>query len=538
MKASQMAKTTRGADIVVQSLLDAGIRTMFTLSGNHVMSIFDAAIGSTITMIHTRHEAAAVSMADAYARMSGTVGVALVTGGAGHVNALGGLCSARAGETPLLLLSGHAPLGEYGNGAFQELDQAALAAPLTKASWTTQSLASLAHDLATGMRIARSGRPGPVHISLPSDILDAFAGENGSAMDMSARDSHPFAPEIACVVIERLRAANRPLIIVPPALCTATGRVALGRLSRLGVPVIPMESPRGLNDPSVERLAELIREADTILLLGKALDFTLNFGLSAASGCNWMVIDPESALLDRAGRLLKYPPLVRALGDPLTVIEALLAEAGDRPIASSAWSTKVASAVTNKPILNYGDRLNSASLCAAVASFLKDCDNPIFVSDGGEIGQWAQALIAVPDRIINGVAGAIGPSIPFAIGAKAAAPNRPVLAMLGDGTFGFHMAEFETALRNGLPFIAVIGNDGCWNAERQLQRRKYGETRAIGCDLTQGIRYDQVVAGLGGYGELVETTAAIVPALRRALLSNRPACVNVLIEGLPAPLAH
>jgi acetolactate synthase-1/2/3 large subunit len=116
----------------------------------------------------------------------------------------------------------------------------------------------------------------------------------------------------------------------------------------------------------------------------------------------------------------------------------------------------------------------------------------VFVSDGGEIGQWAQALIPVPDRIINGVAGAIGPSIPFAIGAKVASPDRTVLAVLGDGTFGFHMAEFETAVRHQVPFITVIGNDGFWNAERQLQRRKYGEARAVGCSLEQGIRYDQL----------------------------------------------
>jgi len=533
-----MSKAIRGADVVIQSLLDAGIRKIFTLSGNHVMSIFDAAIESAITLIHTRHEAAAVSMADAYARISGTVGVALVTGGAGHVNALGALCSARAGETPLLLLSGHAPLAEYGNGAFQELDQVALAAPLTKASWTSQSVASLRNDLARGMRIARSGRPGPVHISLPSDVLDTLAEQDGATIDMLATDIQPLAQEAAHEVMQRLRAADRPLVIAPPALCTGSGRVALGRLSQIGLPVIAMESPRGLNDPSLGRIAELLGDADLVLLLGKALDFTLNFGSPTVSACSWMIIDPEATLLDRAKRLLKNPPVLRVLADPLAAIESLLVEAGDQPVASIGWSTKVSSAVAYRPFVIRSGGLDSAVLCAAVASFLNDCDRPVFVSDGGEIGQWAQALIDVPDRIINGVAGAIGPSIPFAIGAKAAAPDRPVLAVLGDGTFGFHMAEFETAVRHGLPFIGVIGNDGCWNAERQLQRRKYGEARAIGCSLDQETRYDQVVSALGGHGEFVDTASALIPALKRALLSNRPACVNVLIDGLPAPVVR
>jgi acetolactate synthase-1/2/3 large subunit len=533
-----MNKTMRGADILVESLLDAGIRTVFTLSGNHVMSIFDAAIGSAITLVHTRHEAAAVSMADAYARMSGTVGVALVTGGAGHVNALSALCSARAGETPLLLLSGHAPLAEYGNGAFQELDQAALAAPLTKASWTVQSIGNLAHDLARGLRIARSGRPGPVHISLPSDVLEAQGNWNRSKNDMSASDIQPLAQQTARTVIEHLRGANRPLIIAPPALCTVAGRIALGRLSRLGMPVIPMESPRGLNDPSLGRLAELLPDADLVLLLGKALDFTLDFGSPAVFGCRWMIIDPDPDLLDRAVRLLKDPPEMRVVADPMSAIDALLLEAGEHSVMSTGWLAKVATAVAYRPTVIHEGTLNSAVLCSAVAKFLRDCDRPVFVSDGGEIGQWAQALISVPDRIINGVAGAIGPSIPFAIGAKIANPNRTVLAVLGDGTFGFHMAEFETAVRHGVPFITVVGNDGFWNAERQLQRRKYGDARAVGCSLEQGIRYDQVVAALGGHGEFVESEAAIIPALRRALESSRPSCVNVIMKGLPAPAAH
>jgi acetolactate synthase-1/2/3 large subunit len=340
-----MNKTMRGADIVVESLFDAGIRTVFTLSGNHVMSIFDAAIGSAITLVHTRHEAAAVSMADAYARMSGTVGVALVTGGAGHVNALGALCSARAGETPLLLLSGHAPLDEYGNGAFQEIDQAALAAPLTKASWTVQSIGSLAHDLARGLRIARSGRPGPIHISLPSDVLEAQGNWNRSTNDMAANDIQPLARQTARTVIEHLRGANRPLIIAPPTLCTVAGRIALGRLSRLGVPVIPMESPRGLKDPSLGRLAELLCDADLVLLLGKALDFTLNFGCSALFRCRWMIIDPEPALLDRAVRLLNDPPIMRVVADPMAAIDALLLESGEQSVVSAGWLTKVATAV-------------------------------------------------------------------------------------------------------------------------------------------------------------------------------------------------
>jgi acetolactate synthase-1/2/3 large subunit len=528
----------RGADVVIGALRQAGLDTIFTLSGNHVMAVFDAAIGQGVRLIHTRHEAAAVSMADAYARMTGTVGIALVTGGAGHVNALGALCTARAGETPLLLLSGHAPHGELGKGAFQELDQVALAAPLTKASWMAQSAAGLGADIARGLRIARSGRPGPVHISLPSDVLDDAAPKGMEPNDKAARDVQGLEPALADAAMAMLRTAERPVIIVPPALCTTAGRHVLKRLATLGIPVIPMESPRGLDDPALGGVRQVLRTADLVVLRGKALDFTLGFGADSISPGRWIVIDPEPAMLERAARLLPTSPALSAQADPQAAIEALLALGDGTILASAAWRDRVSHVLADRRTAMMqaaSARLNSATLCAAIDQFMRRLDNPILIADGGEIGQWAQALIAAPDRIINGVAGAIGPSIPFAIGAKAAAPARPVLAVLGDGTFGFHMAEFETAARLGLNFIAVIGNDGWWNAERQLQIRRYGAERAIGCELDRATRYDQVAVALGGHGELVETLDDIGPALQRALAANRPACLNVLIDGLSAP---
>jgi acetolactate synthase I/II/III large subunit len=157
-----------------------------------------------------------------------------------------------------------------------------------------------------------------------------------------------------------------------------------------------------------------------------------------------------------------------------------------------------------------------------------------FVCDGGEVGQWGQSMIRAPRRITNGVAGAIGVGLPFAIGARAAMA-RPTLALMGDGSFGFHMAELDTAARHGLPFVCVIGNDSRWNAEHQIQLRDYGANRAHGCELAPGTRYDLVAAGLGGHGEMVERAADLGPALARAFASGKPAVVNVVLDGQPAP---
>ena len=173
-----MSNTLRGADIVARSLRRIGCRRVFTLSGNHIMSVFDAALDAGIDLVHVRHEAAAVHMADAHGRLTGEAGVALVTGGPGHANAVGALYTALAAESPMVLLSGHAATWEIGRGGFQELRQADMAKPVTKASWTVGSVESLGRDIGEAIRIARSGRRGPVHLSLPSDLLDARLDES------------------------------------------------------------------------------------------------------------------------------------------------------------------------------------------------------------------------------------------------------------------------------------------------------------------------------------------------------------------------
>src|ERR1700751_550776 len=154
----------RGADIVARSLERLGCRHVFTLSGNHIMSLFDAALETKLDLVHVRHEARAVHMADAWGRLTGEAGVPLVTLGRGHANAVGALFTALSAESPMVLLSGHAATWELGRGGFQEIRQADMAAPVAKASWTATSTPGLAGDIAEAMRIAKAGRPGPVHV--------------------------------------------------------------------------------------------------------------------------------------------------------------------------------------------------------------------------------------------------------------------------------------------------------------------------------------------------------------------------------------
>jgi acetolactate synthase-1/2/3 large subunit len=528
----------RGADAVVAGLKAGGVRRVFSLSGNHIMEVYDALLGSGIEIIHTRHEAAAVHMADAYARVSGEVGVALVTGGQGHANAAAALPTALAGESAVLLLSGHAPLAEIGDGAFQELPQAAMAAPVAKGAFTAATAAGLAADVTRCLSLARSGRPGPVHLSLPTDLLEAgldASPEPGSA----APRSMALTAATAALVAGLAREAERPLLIAPPALVSPAGAAALAALeAAAGLPAVPMNSPRGLADPTLGALGELLPEADLVLLLGKPLDFTTRFG-RALPRARFVVLEPEAALIGRAARLLEERLVLSAICDAPSAVAALTAALA--PVsAQSAWADRVREALAWRPpawaaLAGAPDGpIHPATLCHALDKALAAQPDPIFVCDGGEIGQWGQAMVRAPIRITNGAAGAIGVANPFAVGARAARPA-PTLALMGDGSFGFHMAELDTAARHGLPYVAVVGNDSRWNAEHQIQLRDFGANRAHGCDLAPGTRYDLVATALGGHAEHVERAAELAPALSRAFASGKPAVVNVVLDGRSAP---
>jgi acetolactate synthase-1/2/3 large subunit len=517
----------RGADALAAALAAEGVQHVFTLSGNHIMPVFDAALDAGVELVHVRHEAAAVHMADAYARLTGKVGVAMVTGGPGHANAVGALYTAAMAESPVVLLSGHAPLAELGTAAFQEMRQAEMASVVTKASGVCTAPANAGVDFVKAARVAQSGRPGPVHLSLPTDVLEGVAADGPQpAIEGAQYPSINVQP-----AIDRIAAARRPLLLCGPMCMTREGRRRMAEVEQAsGVPVIGMESPRGVNDPSLGAFAGVLARADFVLLVGKRLDFTLKAGKALAPDCEVMQVDTDRTEIDRTKR---------AMGDrfkgatPAETFDALDAFARATWKASShEWRDEVRNQLAWRP--EGWRELSTVRTLAPLQALLDAHPDSVFVSDGGEFGQWAQAVLHAPNRVINGVAGSIGAALPFAIGARFAKPEAPIIAAMGDGTFGFHPAEIDTAVRYKAPFLAVVGNDARWNAEYQIQLRDYGRDRLNGCELLP-TRYDQVAIAFGGHGEHAATPGEVLPAARRALASGKPAVLNVTIEGAPVP---
>ena len=279
---------------------------MFTLSGNHIMSIFDAAIEAKLDLVHVRHEAAAVHMADAWGRLTGEAGIAMVTGGPGHANAVGALFTALGAESPMVLLSGHAATWELGRGGFQEIRQADMAAPVSKASFTATSAATLGRDIGEAIRIATSGRPGPVHLSLPSDLLEERVESNAIVWPDARQSAAPaLAGAVADAVLAAIASAQRPIIFARPQLSNVSGRALLARLeAATQTPAVIIESPRGTADATLGALTDLVARADLIVLVGKALDFTTRWakGKGFDPKVRVIAIDPEAALVERAAK--------------------------------------------------------------------------------------------------------------------------------------------------------------------------------------------------------------------------------------------
>jgi thiamine pyrophosphate-dependent acetolactate synthase large subunit-like protein len=522
-----------GAALLVETLLAAGVEPLFTLSGNQILSVYDAAIGTPLALYHTRHEASAVHMADAFARLTDRPGVALVTAGPGHLNALSALYGALMEESPVVLLSGASPRSQRGLGAFQEIDQAAAARPVTKAAWTAEDPARLGEDMARALEIATSGRPGPVHLSLPGDVLEATVTPTAAA-----RPAAPARVATSDAVVSHtlalLAEAKRPVIVAGAGMARGRRWAAAQRLAEaIAAPALPSESPRGLNDPWLHGANACLAEADVVLLLGKALDFSLRFGRPPgfAAACRFVHVTAEPVAPNPRSTLT-------IIADPATVAEQLASAARGLVWASTGWAQEVARVRAATPPawqeLRRSTRapMHPLAVCAALQPLVDR--GAVLIVDGGEFGQWVQAGVDAPVRLINGPSGSIGSAIPMAIAARLVRRDRPVIAALGDGTFGFHPLELDTALRYELPIVAVVGNDARWNAEHQLQLQHYGPARAVACTL-RPTRYDRVAEALGGHGEHVERPEELPGALQRAVAAGKPAVVNVMIDGVPAP---
>ena len=382
----------KGAELLVDTLVQAGVRRLFSLSGNQIMPVYDALIDSGIAIVHVRHEAAAVYMADAWAQITGELGVALVTAGPGLGNTIASLFCARHSESPVLLLSGDSPIGADGDAVFQEMAQTDVTRPVVKATRRPARAERVGYDVAAAISRARSGRPGPAHVALPFDVLNAAAG--GAARVGAgelARRPRELPVQAAGEIAERIARAERPIVLTGPCMNRSRNGVRLGELeAALGVPVIPVESPRGLRDPALGAFAGVLARSDLVVFLGKVLDYSVGFARPPVTdaAAEFVVIDPDEQVIEHAHRLASGRIALSACADSDLAAEATAAAASGTPAPGRAWREEVTGAVANRAIaVEIGARPHPQVVCEAVQRILDAAADPILICDGGEFGQ-------------------------------------------------------------------------------------------------------------------------------------------------------
>jgi acetolactate synthase I/II/III large subunit len=547
-----MAKVT-GSHLICKALKLEGVKNIFALAGDHILPVLDVMADQDFRIIDTRHEQAAVHMADAWSRITEQPGVCMYTT-PGFANAIPGLTNAMHTEGPVISIAGCADAHDLGRGAQQEIDQVGMAAPVCKASLMVHDARRIPEFIARAMRLAFSGRRGPVHLTIPIDVQERSLEEDDVVF--TAPDAYrPKAallgdPDRVRQAVALLSQAQRPLLIAGSAAGYKLSGVAMQRfLETTRLPVVTEEQSRGLvadDHPYVfgyferglNRAAAKVRDADVVVLLGRKQDFIIGFCRPphVAASAKIIQIDPSPLEIGRNRGVD-----VGITGDVSSVLEQMTKEAAnyrwkDLPWLEELRAAQSAQAEWAEKLAQPQTPMHALFVHKTLKSILRPDDCLVF--DGGDFCHFGRSFLPAlkPKRWFNvSSLGMLGSSLPTALAAKIAYPDSRVFMLSGDGAFGFNGMEFDTAVRHNLNIVALLGNDAAWGIDRQIQLGLYG--RAVATDLLQ-TRYDKMVQGLGGYGEFVERPEDLEPALKRALAARKPALLNIAVERAISPRAE
>ena len=548
-----MARLT-GGHLFIRCLKQEGIEKVFTIVGDTILPLVDAAEDEGIQFIDTRHEGAALHMADGYARITGKPAVGIFTGGPGFSNAISALPAIYTSESPVVFVAGCAELPEKGMTAFQEIDQVNMATPVTKGSWLIHDKRRIPEYVATAFRTATTGRPGPVHLTLPIDLQDAEISEDELPQYLPQEYRPMGRPQGDPALIEEaaalLRGARRPVIIAGNPARYSVASEQLEKLAEsTGIPVFTVEQARGLLDDehplcfgyadgALNPTARRFREADAALLLGKRLDHRYRYGGVFSDDAKLIQVDASPAEIGRNRGVA-----VGIQGDLGAVVEQLTTAFSSSAATSeskatwvdqlrqdrNAWDEELRGKATGE------EPMHPLDVYTGLEKHLDD--DTVVIFDGGDYVQWGRAYIKArkPGHFMRlGPLSHLGAGIPYGMAAKLANPDSKVLVFIGDGAFGFYTMEYDTCIRHNLPITTVLGNDATWGIDKTFQVAYYG--RAVGTDLRH-IRYDKVVDAIGGYTEHVENPADVGEAVGRALASGRPSLVDISVRSGASPLA-
>jgi len=527
--------TLTGSDILAKSLVSQGMDTLFYIMGGPMIETEAAIIKLGARAIDTRHEQAASLMAHAYSRITRKPGVCMGASGPGATNLVTGVANAFVDAAPMIAVGGSSPRVFYEMEAFQEIDQLAVFKPITKWAARIYDTKRIPEMVAMAYRQATTGKPGPVYLDVPGDVLGESLDESTIAYPK------PWAPAPRTLgdpgavseAIALLAKAERPLILGGSGVWWSDAAAAFQAfVEATGIPFYTTPISRG-TVPEDHELAFLnarakaFSEVDVLLAVGTRFNFVIQFGRPPRFAADAKVIHVDVNPSELNHNRVADVPIA---GDARAVLEQLTREARGKVDRSryARWISKLKVLDTekasemDKQMSSEDTPIHPLRLCKEVRDFLKR--DAILVVDGQEILNYGRQSIPtyVPGHRLNsGAFGCMGVGLPFGVGAKIAKRNTQVVVLHGDGSFGINGMEIDTAVRHKIPVLCVISNNGGWTADPKQDK----PGRNLGYS-----RYDKMAMDFGAHGEYCEKPHEIRPALERAAASGKPAVVNVVTD--------
>ena len=548
-----MSKLT-GSDLIIKCLKMYDVDTIFGIAGDHILHLLDKLIDQNFRMIDGRHEAASVHMANAYSRILRKPGVVLSTT-PGHANAVAGLANAMHSEAPVINIAGSADSSNIGRGAMQEFDQVGIAKPVTKGAWEIPSVERIPEYISLAFRTAMEGKRGPVHLTIPHDLqeqtvdIEVFQRYEKSVIDdMNNWLTYPNLNQIE-KSLDMLSNAKKPVIIAGlGAGATVSSKDLDIFLKNTKIPFFGVDSGRALVPDSHEcslgigylplnKSAQRVNESDVVLLLGVKLDYQLGFGGSPPFNKDAKIIcvDPDIEQLNRS----RTVSLI-VNSDVGPYVELMKQKSEGINWDNHEWLKSLKN--TKKNYISEMNKLSDGELpmhpMDVSLSIQENLDYDIFVVfDGGDYCHFSRATVPIEKYLRSlyvSSFGMIGVGLPYAIGAKAALPDKKVILVVGDGSLGFHVPEIDTSVRHDLPVTVIVGNNSLWGIDYWIQKGLYD--RDVWTELDQ-TNYELVAKGFGAQGILVDNPELLKQELKKSLNSNKMTILNTIVRKIPSPVA-
>ena len=549
-KKSRSDEVISGGHLVAKALKNEGVDTIFTLCGGHIIDIYDGCLDEGIRIIDVRHEQTAAHAADGYARQTGKLGCVVTTAGPGCTNAMTGIATAFRSESPVLHIGGQSSLTQHKMGSLQDLPHVEMMTPITKFAAGVMSTERVADMISMAARECFSGAYGPSYLEIPRDVLDKEIPLETATVPKSGHYRASVKsigdPDDIKKLGEILMNSKSPAMLVGSQVFMSRGHQAAIDLARsLNIALYMNGASRGILPPGDPHYfnrtrSSAFKKADVIVIVGTPFDFRMGYGKRISNDATLIHIDQDYRTVGKNRDIT-----LGLAGDPGAILDAVQKEVASNKKNGSekrkSWLDELRSEEIERteklmPMFKSEESpIHPYRLAWEINEFLTE--DTIYIGDGGDIVTISAQAVQPrsPGNWMDpGALGSLGVGTGFAMAAGLANPDKEVVCLYGDGSFGMTVFDMETANRFGAPYIAIVGNNSHMNQIRYGQITKYGEERGNIGNKLGDVPFSGFAEMLGGYGAEIREPQEIQPALQNARESvkstGKSAVINVWVN--------